>query len=65
MLAMIFKFFLQTGEYDFFVQRLRNAANTIGNQATENESNFMKDGNESVRTRHCSLYQSSDNISED
>lgn len=55
MLAMIFKFFLQTGEYDFFVQRLRNAANTIGKK-TDMEANFFKDDDNSVRTRHCSLY---------
>lgn len=54
---MIFKFFLQTGEYDFFVQRLRNAANTIGKQTTDMaESNYFKEDDNSVRTRHCSLY---------
>lgn len=31
MLSMIFKFFLQTGEYDFFIQRLKNAALTLEN----------------------------------
>ena len=64
MLAMIFKFFLQTGEYDFFVQRLRNAANTIG-KPTDMDSTFFKDDDNSVRTRHCSVYQSSDTMSED
>lgn len=28
MISMIFKFFLQSGEYDFFIKRLRNVAAT-------------------------------------
>lgn len=31
---MIFRFFLQTGEYDFFVQRLRNAAQALDRQTS-------------------------------
>lgn len=32
MLSLIFQFFLQTGEYQFFIQRLKDAAKTLKNK---------------------------------
>lgn len=52
MLGMIFKFFLQTGEYDFFVQRLRNAAMTMDRQTNLADAYQREAGG--ARTRHCS-----------
>ena len=65
MLAMIFRLFLQTGEDDFFVSRMQNAASTIGQQEAKLYRNYFKDDGISVRTHHYSLHQSSDTISED
>ena len=45
---MIFKFFLQTNEYDFFIQRLRNAAISIDKQS--NLTSSYNKGNEKART---------------